>query len=163
MQNISVNLSNQGDTSQIVDMKRKTWNESGGFLSMNAQERQLHAHGLVNMQPHYQWSEIFRGIDLFRAVQGYIELEFSNSYCLLGCCRLTCIKPDFVDRWKPKFVWVLHMTSPDAQADSEAIMHLRHEWVRQTRMSLGELEDKFGSVVSGKGVWKGYIAVRKGK
>ncbi|KAJ4358276.1 uncharacterized protein N0V89_002856 [Didymosphaeria variabile] len=107
---------------------------------------------------------VFRAIGFLRAAEGYIELNYSNSFCPFGCCRLMHMSCDVIRRHMPKCVRALDTTFAGAQAlNDNGMTYLIREWVSSTGMTVEKMKKKFGFMVDGKDVWEAYILAHKYK
>lgn len=105
---------------------------------------------------------MFRALNFLHAAEGYIELDYSNSFCPLGCCRLVCFRKEPLERQMPKRVRMLNSDFHGSQAlDVNSMTYLVGECVRRTKMSIKQLEDTFGFVVDGEDIWEAYLPEAK--
>jgi hypothetical protein len=118
IRNLSIGFS-LGSRVRMV-MSASSWALAEGatmreFSAMGAAERLALAHVHAKNKQARFWSVLTQALARMPTKLSYLEVDFTNAFCPLGCCRGFNVDFEFLRRLKPKVLRVLGMRTEERE------------------------------------------------
>jgi predicted Fe-S protein YdhL (DUF1289 family) len=136
VKNVSIALCSRGV--EPLGVMRSFWDERDGspdsFDALTPAQRLFVAHEHAKTQMTASWCNMLASIAGFQPCLMYLELDLTNAFCPLGCCRML---EEVLDRWwmdPPKKMVVLGLRGREERIEARRMLELIHlsgesEWV----------------------------------
>ncbi|KAF2246737.1 hypothetical protein BU26DRAFT_567081 [Trematosphaeria pertusa] len=115
VRHVSFAFCNRPSPLHAFALTRSIWNShpnsspgAPGFFATTSPDRQRIAHKMANDRLAAHWSVITKALCLFSSPTiEYLEIDITNSFCALGCCRLMYGGIEYLERMRAKKVRIL--------------------------------------------------------